>query len=91
MTSPTQPRNTIQLILGMPSPLPHAGMRRFGDKVVVCQWHPVSAAELTGCCARAAPYRWWRGHGGDVGCEEGSEQVALVDGVGGGWEEAVAF
>lgn len=66
-------------------------MRRFGNKMVVCQRHPVSAAELAGGGARAAP-DWGRGgDGGDVCCEERCEQVVLVDGVGGGWEEAVAF
>ena len=68
MTSPTQPRHAIQLILCMPPPLPHARMCRFGNEMVVGQGHPVSAAELAGGGARAAPY-WGRGgDGGDVRC-----------------------
>jgi hypothetical protein len=73
MTSPAQPCHTIQLILCMPPPLPHARMRRFRDKMVVCQRYPVSAAEFTRRGARAAPYRRWCSDSRDVRCEEWSE------------------
>jgi hypothetical protein len=68
MTSPAQPRHAIQPILCMPAPLPHARMRCFGDEMVVRQGHPVSAAELAGRGARAAPDGGWGGDGGGVGC-----------------------
>lgn len=42
MTSPTQPRNTIQHILIMPSPFQNPLVRTLGYQMMVRQWYPLS-------------------------------------------------
>jgi hypothetical protein len=46
MTSPTQPRHIIQLILHMPSPLQHFRMHTPRYQMMTCKWNPCSLADL---------------------------------------------
>lgn len=52
MTSPTQPRNTIQHPLIMPPLLQHLGMHAPRNKMMIRQRDPVALADLAGLRAR---------------------------------------
>jgi hypothetical protein len=91
MTSPTQPRDTIQLVLCMPPSLHYAAVGRLGYEMVVRQRDPVAQAEFALGGARSDPYGRWCRYGGCVCIKDGQEKVALVGRVAGGWEEAVAL
>ena len=90
MTRPTKPRHAIQPPLLMPAPLHHLGMRGAGYQMMVRQRYPVTMADLAGRGALArVERRRWGGSVGNVGLEDGVEEVG--DGGGGGVEEGVGF
>lgn len=75
MARRAQPRDLVQLPLGVPAPLQRALVRRPRHQVVVRQRHPVARAQLAGGRARRRPHGRRRGGGGgDVRGQRGGEQ-----------------
>ncbi len=50
MARATQPRNIVQFILGMPSPLNRFRMRLFRDQMMVGEWNPIPLTDLAVRC-----------------------------------------
>ena len=58
VTRSTQPRDLVEHVLFMPSPLERLGMYSFGYKVMVRKRDPVAVTYLTCRRTRSVP-RWW--------------------------------
>jgi hypothetical protein len=73
MTSPTQPRHSIQFLLTMPPSFQNPLMRNLGYQMMIRQGYPLAMTQFAFRRARQAPYGWRRGGGcyvrGENGCE----------------------
>lgn len=78
MTSTTQPRNTIQRPLVMPTPLEHLRMHTSRNEMMIRQRDPVTLANLTRLCTRGAPRRRCAGHTCSILAENWGKELGEV-------------